>query len=67
MRKDYVHTIYLHKYKYKELVKYGYIHTTDYDYEVVELPDGVLPLQAKRVSKFSYDKAEEIVNVITDV
>ena len=63
MRKYYVHTIYLDPHKYNELAKYGYLHTTDYDYEVVESSDGVLPLQAKRVSRFSYDKSEDIVNV----
>ena len=63
MRKYYVPMIYLQPHKYNELVKYGYLRTTDYYYEVVELSDGVLPLQAKRVSRFTYDKAEEIVNV----
>lgn len=55
------HTIYLDPHKYNELAKYGYLHTTDY--EVVELSDGVIPLQAKRISRFSYDKSYEIVNV----
>lgn len=64
MRREYVHTICLYPHQYKELMKYGYLRTTDYDYDIVELPDGVLPLQAKRVSRFSYDKAEDIVNVI---
>ena len=63
MRKYYVHTIYLDPHKYNELAKYGYLHTTDYYYEVVELSDGVIPLQAKRVSRFSYDNSEDIVNV----
>lgn len=63
MRKYYVPTIYLHPHKYNELVKNGYLHTTDYDYEVLELSDGILPLQVKRVSRFSYDKSGEIVNV----
>lgn len=66
MRKDYVRTIYLHRHKYNELVNNGYLHTTDYDYYVVELPDDVISLQAKRVSKFSYDNSDEIVNVIYD-
>lgn len=66
MRKYYVPTIYLQPHKYNELVKCGYLRTTDYDYEVVELSDSVLPLQAKRVSRFTYDKSDEIVNVIYD-
>ena len=63
MRKYYVPTIYLHPHKYNELVNQGYLRTTDYDYEVVELSDGILPLQVRRVSRFSYNKEEEIVNV----
>ena len=63
MRKYYVPIIYLDPHKYNELAKYGYLHTTDYDYEVVELSDGVIPLRAKRVSRSSYEKSEDIVNV----
>lgn len=63
MRKYYVPIVYLQPHEYNELVMYGYLRATDYDYEVLELSDGVLPLQAKRVSRFSYDNAEEIVNV----
>ena len=65
MRKDYVQTIFLLPNKYKELIKYGHLRTTDYDYDVVELPDDIYPLQAKRVGRFTYDNSDEIVNVIT--
>lgn len=64
MRKDYVPTIMMHRHKYNELVKSGFLRTTDYDYDVLEMPDGIHPLQAKRVGRFTYDKAEEVVNVI---
>ena len=63
MRKYYVPIIYIQPHKYNELVKYGHLRTTDYDYDVLELSDGVLPLQAKRVGRFTYNKEEEIVNV----
>ena len=64
MRKDYVPTIVMHAHKYKELVSWGYLDTSDYKYEVVDYGDDIRPIQVSRVSRYMYDKTPEIVNVV---